>query len=151
MKIWGASHGNDGPGIFLDEMPLWYYLLLKFSDGFCTWFFLHDIDLPNWPRWCGDKEDGYCTPKEYYGDLGCLWDCWALNGFVNKLYPKYVKGVWIPLSEEEVARHPNHDDKIFWMQEQRSWIEYEAKREAAGDNDQPGLSGADAGGTGASS
>jgi hypothetical protein len=157
MKIWGASHGNTGPGIALDEMPLWFYLLMRFGDSFCGWFFLHDIELPNWPRCCGDKEDGYCTPREYYGDLGCLWDHIALNRFVNVLYPKYVKSVWIPLSEEQVARHPNHDDKIFWMQEQRRHLEWETEekaeeaREAAGDNDQSGLSRPDAGGTGASS
>jgi hypothetical protein len=159
MKIWGASHGSKGPGIFLDEMPFWYFLLMRFCGDFCSWFYLHDLLLPNWPRCCGDKEakednDGrYYTPQEYYGDLGCLWDHFVLNSFVNKLSPRFVKSVWIPLTEEQAEKHPNLDDRIFWMQETRRWIEYEArkaKREAARDNDQSELSRPDAGGTGTS-
>jgi len=79
-----------------------------------------------------------------------------LNDFVNRLHPKYVKSVVrIPLTEEEVANHPNHDDRIFWLQQQRDRIEYEAKeankREAAGDKDQSGLSRPHTDGTGTSS
>jgi hypothetical protein len=142
--------------ISLDEMPLWFYLLMGFCDRFCSWFFLHDIPLPNWPRWFGKEEgnDEAFTPKEYFGDLGCLWDCYVLNRGVNRLYPKLVKNVSISLTEEQVANHPNHNDKIFWLREKQRNIEWEAeeaKREAARNNNQSGLSRPDAGGTGASS
>jgi len=127
MKIWYASHG-EGPGLHLEITPLWFYLLAQLAERIC--WPLHRIPLPNWPRCFGDKEGNggqYYTPREYYGDLGCIWDVRILNGVINKLYFKYVKSVWLPLTETQVKNHPCHDDRIWWMQCQQRHLEYKAE------------------------
>jgi hypothetical protein len=153
MKVWCACWSSKGASISLEEIPWWLWFLQWIFDGIPTWLHFHDVPLPNWPRCCGDEEDKkyndgkYFTPREYYGDLGCIWVCSFINNFINKLYPKHVKEVSIPLTDEQMTNHINQEDRNFWIEEQQRRIEFEAeeaRREAtAGDSNQCDIPGSD--------
>ena len=90
VKDWGITIGGfekiegqpQATHLMCEEMPWYVYFIEKYLTNLCClpifyWagkvYTLHDVSLPNWPRWFGDKEDGELyTPREYYGDLGSI-------------------------------------------------------------------------------
>lgn len=128
LQRWYASHGTSGAQIHLEVIPWWCSVLQFVADRGC--WPLHFIEFPDWPEW-HDEDFGATTPKQCYGDLGCLWD-WYVIQWVYQLTWKFTKDFWIPLTAEQQEKFTHHDTKIWWMQNQRS-LEWNLKEERAKD------------------
>jgi hypothetical protein len=125
IRSWYGAMGSDGASLHVETKPWWCYVLDYIADRGCRP--LHWIKFPPIPF---TDEDGERTNlRQYYGDLGCLWDIYVLNA-AWKLTWKFTKEFYVPLTTEQAEGFTFEHERIWWMQEAQKHLEWEAEEKA---------------------
>ena len=121
---WNVHWGQKGPGLTLEVVPWWVAILEWFCDRAC--WPLHRMPFPPIPF--RDEDGRWTNLREYYGDLGSIWD-YSIGMWGHNCNWKFAKHYPIPVTEEMVSLF-DHDTKIWWMQQQQRRVEWDAKEKA---------------------